>query len=219
MIGIDPIKGLIVGIISSIPLGPIGVLVIQKTLSKGRWSGLVSGLGASFSDTIYAIIAGFSLSYVIDFVRAQQSYIQFIGGLILMFFGISLVRVNPVKELRQQFQNKKKTKLLQDFITSFIITLSNPLIIFMLLGIFAGLNIFSDPNVVKNSVIILGFFCGSVIWWFTLSTVVNLFRNKINLRRLIVINRVTGIMILILAFASASSAVYAWLTGSAFSFF
>lgn len=89
-------EGIAIGFLASVPLGPIGVLLIQRTLNKGRWSGLVSGLGAAFSDTIYAIIAVFSLSYVVTFIREQEFLIQIFATLLLIGLGVKIFITNPV---------------------------------------------------------------------------------------------------------------------------
>lgn len=109
--------GILIGISASVPLGPIGVLCIQRTLNKGRWSGFISGLGAAFSDTIYAIIAGFSLSFIVSFIEEQILWIQIIGAIILIALGLKIFYTNPAIQLRKQ--RKRNTNLLQDFVSTF----------------------------------------------------------------------------------------------------
>ena len=100
------IKGLIIGLLVSVPLGPIGVLCIQRTLNKGRRSGFISGLGASSADTIFALVASLGLTIVINFVREQQQYFQIAGGLIVLYIGFKIFYTNPVKQLKLQRMNK-----------------------------------------------------------------------------------------------------------------
>ena len=52
------VKGVLIGLVASAPMGPVGVLCVQRTLNKGRVYGLVTGTGAAFSDIIYALITG-----------------------------------------------------------------------------------------------------------------------------------------------------------------
>lgn len=95
------IKGFIIGCAVSIPLGPIGVLIIQRTVNKNPVSGFFSGVGAATSDTIYAIIAGFSLTYIINFIKQNQLAFQLFGAIILLLLGIHIFMKNPVKDIRR----------------------------------------------------------------------------------------------------------------------
>lgn len=194
------LDGIIVGLLASIPLGPIGVLIIQRTLSKGRFSGFVSGVGAALSDTLYAIVAGFSLSFIIDFVKERESLLQLIGSIILLVFGFFIVYSNPVKQLRKQ--NRASNNYLKDFTTTFIITLSNPVILFLFLGLFAGFSIVESSGEVSILTIIAGVFSGGMIWWYSVSTLVNFFRERFNPRRLFWVNRISGVVIMVLALFS-----------------
>jgi threonine/homoserine/homoserine lactone efflux protein len=195
------IDGFIVGLIASVPLGPIGVLCIQRTLSKGRLSGFISGLGAATSDAIYAIIACFSLSYVVSFIEKQMLWLQIFGVILLTFLGLKIFFSNPAIQLRRQKSNSKNYH--QDFISIFFITISNPLYVFLFIGIFAGLR-FVQPenNIFGQLFLIFGVFSGAACWWFVLTSIINLFRTKINLRRLWWINKIAGAAILLVGLLS-----------------
>ena len=94
-------KGILIGLLVSIPLGPIGVLVIQRTVNKSRIAGLLSGMGAALSDTLYAIVAGFSLTFVIDFIRVHEMMFQIVGAIVVLALGIHIFFKNPVSDLRR----------------------------------------------------------------------------------------------------------------------
>jgi threonine/homoserine/homoserine lactone efflux protein len=191
------LDGIIIGFSASVPLGPIGVLCIQRTLNKGRMAGFFSGLGAAFSDTIYAIIAGFSLSFIVSFIEKQLLYIQIIGAGILIFLGVRIFFSNPAKQLRKQ--RKGKGTLLQDFASTFFITISNPLAIFLFLAFFAGFGVVKPGSGYTNHLLLIGgVTVGASLWWFILSSVINLFRSKINLRRLWWLNKIAGATIVLL---------------------
>lgn len=130
------IDGMLVGFSASVPLGPIGVLCIQRTLQRGRLSGFVSGLGAASSDIIYAIIAGFSLSFIVTFIEEQFVWIQVFGSIILILLGWHIFRSNPAKQLRKQRSGKSKNSYLQDYVSTFLLTFSNPLAIFLFIAFF-----------------------------------------------------------------------------------
>ncbi len=198
-------EGILVGIAASIPLGPIGVLIIQRTLHRGRFAGLFSGIGAAISDTIYAIIAGFSLSFVIDFITEMQSVLQLIGSLILVGFGFFLFLSNPVGQLRKQ--NGGASTYMHDLATTFAITITNPMILFIFLGVFTGFNLLDNTGARHVFSLVLGVFTGSALWWFSISTIVNFLRNKFNPRRIYWINRMSGLVIIILAGVSVAYSI------------
>jgi Putative threonine efflux protein len=195
------LKGFIVGMGASIPLGPLGVLCVQKTLSKGRNSGLITGMGASISDTIYAAISLLGLAFIYDFIQLHKNWVLAIGGIIIVLIGLKIYLTNPIKQIRQK---SKKSKHVEDFIEAFIMTITNPGAIFLILGLLAtvGINIKSGTTDVNIVPILWGVFLGSVTWWYILSTSINVFRNKFRLKQLIMINKISGIIIVALGFIS-----------------
>lgn len=188
------IQGLVVGFLVSVPLGPIGVLVIQRTVNKSRNAGLFSGMGAATSDTFYAIVAGFSLTIIIDFIRQHQMIFQVFGALILLTLGFYIFFKNPVHDLRR---NKRRgTTHFQDYISSFFITVANPLVIFVFLAVFASSGLVLNIREPDHALVIIGgVFIGACSWWFTLSGLVSLFKHRINLRVLWWFNKSAGIMV------------------------
>ena len=179
------LEGILLGLSVSIPLGPIGIICLHRTLSRGRLSGFVSGLGAATADTFFATIAGFSLSVFLKFFTEQKLYLTIGGGLILVILGIFLFFTNTIKQARQQ---QKSNKLVSDFVSVFFLTISNPLTILFFTAMLSGFNIL-DGDFDKTAIAILGVFSGAIIWWFTLTTLVNLFRRKFRLRRLWSLNK------------------------------
>jgi len=196
------IKGILIGFLVSIPLGPIGVLVIQRTVNKSRTAGLLSGLGAALSDTIYAIIAGFSLTFVIDFIRENEILFQTVGALVLLALGIHIFFKNPVTDLRRN--RLRGNTHFQDIISSFLVTVSNPLTVFVFLAVFTSSGVaISLEQPYHSFFVILGIFTGAFIWWFSLSGIVSLFRHKINLRILWWINKTAGAIIVAFVLVTA----------------
>ena len=129
------LKGLIIGIVVSAPLGPVGVLCIQRTLNKGRWFGFVTGVGAALSDICYALITGYGMSFMDELILKHHIFLQVVGSIMLLAFGIYTFRSNPVKSLRPS--SGTRGTYLHNFVTAFFVTLSNPLIIFLFIGLFA----------------------------------------------------------------------------------
>ena len=128
-------KGLLIGIIASAPMGPVGILCVQRTLNKGRWFGFVTGCGAAVSDMIYAGITGLGMGLVVDFVNndTNRFYLQIVGSLTLLAFGYYTYRTDPIKKMRKPGQSKGT--LTHNAITAFLVTLSNPLIIFLFMAL------------------------------------------------------------------------------------
>lgn len=188
------LEGIIIGLAVSVPLGPIGVLIVQRTVNKNRTAGFVSGMGAATSDAIYSIIAGFSLTWIIDFVRQYELTFQLLGALVILFLGIHIFLKNPVNDLRKY--RKKGTSHFQDYVSTFIITFPNPLVIFVFLAIFASTGIVMNiARPYQAFFVVFGVFAGACGWWLILTSVVSMFRHQFNLRLLWWFNKVAGVLI------------------------
>lgn len=190
------IKGLIVGFLASIPLGPVGVLCIQRTINKGRYSGLISGMGAATVDMFFALVAALGLTYIINFIEEKQFFIQLIGGGVLIFLGTKIFNTNPIKQIRKH--RRKKNKLIEDYLSVFFLTLSNPLAVFLFIAAFAGIGmVTSNDSSLKSSLIVLGVFLGATLWWSTLTFLIDFFRKHFRLKQLWWINKIAGILIIV----------------------
>mgnify|MGYP003177822161 FL=1 len=192
-------KGIIIGVLVSAPMGPIGMLCIQRTLNKGRWHGFVTGLGAALSDVIYA-----ALTCLGNFVEANQAPLQLIGSIVLGIFGYYIFQSNPVRNLKKQ--REKKLSFTQDFITAFLLTFSNVLIVLLYIGLFARFG-FVLP---KHSfwLLVLGIVCiglGAVLWWFGITYIIGKLRKWFNVRGIWLLNRIVGSVIIVLSIIGALS--------------
>ncbi len=201
------ISGLLIGILVSAPMGPIGVLCIQRTLNKGRMSGLATGLGASLSDLFYALLTGFGISIVIDFIESNQAPLQIAGSFVLCCFGIYLYRQNPARNIRKRLN--QKSSFTQDFASAFLLTLSNPLILFLLIGLFARLNFFVPGMRIGHYILgYVSIILGAFIWWFTITFIIDKVRTRFNLRSLWLINRSIGIIIIVMSLVGVGTGFY-----------
>jgi threonine/homoserine/homoserine lactone efflux protein len=189
------IKGIIIGLFISVPLGPIGMLCVQRTLNRGRKHGIATGLGATMSDLIYTIVALFFVGFVVDFLEEKKIFIQIIGGLIVVFFGIFIYRSNPTRQPIPTQNNN--SSIMSDFFSSFVLTLSNPLILLILIALFARFEFLDEETTTFNLVTgissILG---GAYLWWNTLTFFVGKFRNKLSYSGIKLLNRIIGIIII-----------------------
>ena len=183
-------RGILIGLMVSVPLGPMGVLIIQKTLQKGALAGFVAGMGAACADLFYATVAAFGLGFVINVIQTHELILQIIGGIFLIIVGLKIYFDNPLKQIRMKKRVTKKG-LLGDFLTLFFLTVSNPVAIVVFMAVFAGASVF-------ELFVLSGVVIGGGLWWYTLSTLVNIFRKKFRLRVLITINRVSGVLITVL---------------------
>lgn len=201
------IKGLIVGFLASIPLGPVGVLCIQRTINKGRYSGLISGMGAATVDMFFALVAALGLTYIINFIEEKQFFIQLIGGGVLILLGTKIFNTNPIKQIRKH--RRKKNKLIEDYFSVLFLTLSNPLAVFLFIAAFAGIGmVTSNDSSLKSSLIILGVFLGATLWWSTLTFFIDFFRKHFRLKQLWWINKIAGVLIIIFGVAAMLSVFF-----------
>lgn len=195
-------KGLILGFCIAAPVGPIGVLCIRRTLQYGRFSGLLSGLGAAVADTIYAIVGGFGLTFVSNFLIAEQFWLRMIGGIFLLYLSFKIF----IAKTKEAAKETSHTTLLNDFISTFFLTITNPMTILSYLAMFAGLGLAStSQDYSKTSILVLGVFLGSAVWWLLLSESVTLFRKKVSQKVMKWINWVAGVIIAIFGIAALVS--------------
>ena len=190
-------KGILIGIIASAPMGPIGILCIQRTLNKGRWYGFVTGVGAAVSDIFYAMITGLGMSVVVDMINDSQTQflLQILGSIILLFFGLYCFRSDPTKNMHRS--GHQKGSLFHNGLTAFFVTFSNPLIIFLFMALFAQFS-FVVPN--HPLEMLLGFLSipfGALLWWYGLTWLVDKVRAFFNVEGIVIINKVIGSIVIL----------------------
>jgi threonine/homoserine/homoserine lactone efflux protein len=190
-------QSLLIGFAIAAPVGPIGILCIQRTISHGRLAGFISGLGAATADAVYGAIAAFGITLVSVFLIDQAYWLRLGGGIILILIGIKTFLATPLELNPGENSENKSIGLLGNYFSTFILTLSNPLTIISFTAIFAGFGAESlqNRNYIEASLMVLGIFLGSVIWWFSLSYLASLLRSRVNTSIMRWINRVAGITI------------------------
>ncbi|MCX7954769.1 MAG: LysE family translocator [Bacteroidales bacterium] len=198
------IKGILIGFFSSVPIGPIGLIIMQRTLNKGYKAGFIAGTGAALGDTFFASIAAFSISFIHSFIEQQQQILRIIGGLILIILGIRIFFSNVITQIRTKNSGTKAISL--EILKIFFLTLSNPLTIFVFGAVFAGFNIVVKERTYFELIqLIFGVFIGASLWWTILVIVVNLFRKKFKIRQLWWLNKIMGLLISIFGLISLVS--------------
>lgn len=201
-------KGFLIGLLVSAPMGPINMLVIQRTLNRGRWHGFVTGLGAMLSDLAYALITLVGLSFVADFFDEYERIIQTVGSVILFFFGFVVFRSNPLRDWTPD-KLPQETRYLRDFVSSFLLTLSNVAIILILMGLYAHFSF--NPLADGKSLFIAGltaFITATFAWWFFLTNLVSWLRKHFNRRGLVLLNRSVGILLMLLGAGEISRSLF-----------
>lgn len=194
-------RGVATGALISAPMGPIGMLIVQRTLSKGRWTGMFTGIGAALSDLIYCLLAGFGLSFVTEFIEKQQMWLQLIGAVVLAVFAVYLMRKNPTRSLRS-IKSSGRTTYWTDLATGFLFTFSNPLILIFIIGLFARFClILPDFSIAHYVFVYICIFFGAIVWWYLITGLVNRLRKRFNVRSLWLVNRIIAIILLAMAAA------------------
>lgn len=199
-------RSLLIGFSIAAPVGPIGVLCIRRTLAQGQWVGLLSGLGAATADAIYGSFAACGLTLLSAILEDQAVLFRLLGGLFLVYLGIKTVLSKPAEQAAS-VQSRKG--LLGAYLSTVLLTLTNPATIASFAAIFAGLGLASTGGDLGSGVVLVaGVFAGSALWWLLLSGGVGLLRSRINLRGLKWINRISGIVLIafgLVAFASLAT--------------
>ncbi len=199
-----------IGIILSAPMGPIGILCVQRTLNKGRNSGFFTGVGAAASDLFYCLLVGLGISLVTDFIADHVNILQIIGSVILIVYAVYMIIHNPVSQITENLDQRED--YWRDTVTGFLFTLSNPLIMFLIIPLFARFS-FPLPEY-KFYHIILGYafiVMGALIWWAVITFFVDKVRTHFNIRSMWLINRIIGSIILILSLYGLVTGTIAYL--------
>jgi len=187
------LKGIIIGFAMAVPIGPIGIICIRKTLTEGRVRGLIIGLGAATADLLYGSVAAFGLTVISDTLLSHRIWIRLVGGALLLFLGIRTFLARP-KDPKFQIQDGGR---LRSYFTTVFLTLTNPLTIFAFLAVFAALGLGNGLSFFAASVLVAGVFAGSFLWFLSLSSGATLFRNKLDVIGLGWVNKIAGILIII----------------------
>jgi threonine/homoserine/homoserine lactone efflux protein len=202
--------GFCVGLASSVTVGPVAVLCIQRTLSKGHLSGLLSGLGIACADTLMAILAFTVYALLKSYIDQYNDIIQFCGGVFVVIVGVMIFFKNPVPQIRKN--RAGRSALWQDFASMFGFTLANFVVIipyilafFTMFNIDLALDAPQGADVAQaasqvgrwmnNILVLVGFLLGAMLWWLALTSTINIFRKGFRPRHMLVINRVAGVVI------------------------
>jgi len=197
------LKGLIIGFGMAVPIGPVGILCIRKTLADGHSRGLIIGLGAATADSLFGSIAAFGLTFVSDVIASQHFWLRLVGGGILLFLGIRTFRAKR-KDPVMPYENKG---LLGSYLSAFLLVLTNPVTIFAFVAVFAAFGLGHKLFIVSAFILVLGVFTGSGLWFLILSYVATTFRKKLDSDGLRWVNRIAGVLIILSGAAALVSLI------------
>lgn len=160
------------------------------------------GVGSAFGDFFYALVTGFSLSFISEFLVTHRTVIGILGGILMIYLGWSIFHKNPVQQWKENKARNKlgssKRRILGDFAASFGLTISNPLTIIVFGGLFTASGAISiETPPLETAFLLLGVIIGAVVWWAFLAFVVNIFRNSIGPRHIMWINKITGLCVML----------------------
>ncbi len=189
--------GIAVGLAISVPMGSVGVSVVHRVITNNNKKALFVAIGSCLADTIFGIIAIYGLSTITNFIHLHKNGLHVVGGICLAYISISVYFSKP-KSIKE---DNHIYSLGKDFITGFILTITNPLTAIAILALFAwfGIND-STISLLSAFLLTLGLIAGLVLWWLTLIEITNHFKKKFKFSSLEIINKVFGIILFILAF-------------------
>lgn len=192
------IKGFIIGILISAPIGPMGMFTIQRTLTKGRWHGFFTGLGIMTSDLLYAFVAMVGVNVFSSLISNKEQVFQFIGSGIIIVLGFFLYRTNPIKEWTPQTK-VESSKFHLEYISAFLLAIVNIGVLFIFLTLYAHTQ-FNPIAEGKGAVLtaMLSILSGALLWWFFMTGMISRLRKHFNRKGLVIMNRLIGSVLMII---------------------
>jgi threonine/homoserine/homoserine lactone efflux protein len=185
------LRGALAGLAISAPVGPVNVLCVSRTITKGRIAGIVSGVGAAAADTIYGSVAGFSITFIIAWLTRELFWIRLVGGVLLIAIGAVYYFKRP-KSLEETKQNDSPGS---DIATTFLLTLTNPTTILSFLAVLAVLGLGERRHWTLTLFLVVGIFVGAMFWWSLLALISGYFRDRFNDRAVVWMNRIAAFAI------------------------
>ncbi|MFO2466139.1 LysE family translocator [Pseudomonas sp. 15FMM2] len=168
------LKGMLLGLAIAAPVGPIGLLSIQNTLKGGFKAGFMTGMGAATADAAYATAALFGLAGILTWI-GDTRYLQVVGAIFFLYLAWQTLRKNA--EIIAAPSTARH--LWGMYLTTCLLTLSNPMTILGFVTLFAGLGV-SQSN--TGVWLVLGVFLGSSLWWMLLAGTCSLMLKRLSPR-------------------------------------
>jgi threonine/homoserine/homoserine lactone efflux protein len=190
-------RGLVLGFTIAAAVGPISLLVIRRTLAYGRVYGLASGMGVALADATYGGVAAFGLTAIMSLLLGARAALGILGGAFLVYLAWKTMTSRP----KDVAPAADRPGLIWALLSTFGLTMTNPMTIISFAAIFAGLGVVGSGGA-DAALLTLGVFVGSAAWWVVLTSIVAIFRTQLTVEVLIWVNRVSGAVLLIFGIAA-----------------
>jgi threonine/homoserine/homoserine lactone efflux protein len=208
-------SGVLIGLIAAAPIGPVNLICIRRTLAFGPLNGFMAGLGAAVGDGLFAAVIGFGVTAVSHWIEGYSLYLQIVGGILLLSFGVHTYLTLPDPSLKEQMKEKARepSSLLRIGVSTFALTMTNPATLFGFAAMFAGLTGLAggQPTLFQASIVVAGVFAGSALWWFILTETVGHLHTRIDARVMRIINHSSGVAIALFGLAVLAHVVLKFL--------
>jgi threonine/homoserine/homoserine lactone efflux protein len=190
-------EGFLIGLLVSLPVGPVGINIVHKTLSRGRRVGFTAALGAMTADLILSLIAVAGITFIVSFIEEKVVIFRILGGVFVIFIGIRIFREDPVSAYESPGEDVG-IGFVDDYLTTMLMVLSNPTTLLAYIAIFAGINFPPGMRFMEGpGVTILGLITAASAWWFSLTYYLDKFRSRVRLRFIFWFQRLAGILIIL----------------------
>ena len=203
---LEILKAFIIGICASVPIGPVAILVLQKTLSYGHKTGFATGLGATTVDTTYATVSIFALAFAQNLLETYETAILLIGGLIIVALGWSMAFKDPFRKLKSSDEDRDAS--IKDYLQAVATALSNPGAILVMFALFAFFGMNTDEKGFRIFPLILAVAAGSMTYWFTFTHLFGKWRKAFDFKAMIWMNRIAGMVVMIIGIALLGEGAY-----------
>ncbi|MBV9548807.1 MAG: LysE family transporter [Alphaproteobacteria bacterium] len=196
-------SGVVMGLIAAVPVGPVNIICIRRTFAFGPLNGFLSGLGAALGDGVFAVVTGLGLTWVAQLIEGYAALIELVGGMAMVFFGIKTFLDSHEPDLEEDREKDKAgASLLGAAASTFALTVTNPATLLFFTGMFAGLGgLAGAGSYTDASFVVAGVVLGSTSWWLVLTTVIGLFHARVDAKRVVLINRFSGLLVAIFGLA------------------
>jgi putative LysE/RhtB family amino acid efflux pump len=195
--------GIGIGVAAAAPIGPVNILVIQRTLQRGVGSALLMGLGAALGDALFALVAAFGLTALASLINAHGDPVRLAGGLVLIGFGVAVWKSAP--HLADPGRPMPRTRHLA--LATLVLTITNPATLLWFAGAFGSIGFKSighaTPTHLANSALLVaGVFLGSMLWWLAVASAANVLKGRLEDRHLTTINHVSAVLLILFGIAA-----------------
>lgn len=210
------INGLLFGLVLAAPVGPVGVMCVQRTLTEGRMHGALSGLGAAFGDALYGAVAAFGIGAVADWIAGHQAPLRFVGGIVLLALAARTMFGRPRDRGGASGNGDSSAlagihteSLFQDFVSTFVLAITNPLTLLTFAGLFATLGVTqAGQSAADAGWLIAGVFLGSASWWLALALTAGCFRGFLDGGYDMWVKRISATILLVFGVYALVTAIF-----------